>query len=87
MAAKVEVYSTSYCPYCRAAERLLDSKGVSYEAYDVTHDQTKRDWLVQATGRTTVPQIFIDGEPIGGFTDMQALDRQGKLAPMLGLAR
>ena len=86
MAAKVEVYSTSYCPYCRAAERLLDSKGVAYEAYDVTYDSDKRDWLVEVTGRTTVPQIFIDGEPIGGFTDMQALDRQGKFAPMLGLA-
>lgn len=85
MAAKVEVYSTSYCPYCRAAERMLDNKGVAYEAYDVTYDDDKRDWLVQTTGRTTVPQIFIDGKPIGGFTDMQALDRQGKLAPMLGL--
>lgn len=86
MAAKVEVYSTNYCPYCRAAERLLDNKGIAYQAYDVTHDSSKRDWLVQATGRTTVPQIFIDGKPIGGFTDMQALDRQGRLNTMLGIA-
>lgn len=86
MAAKVDVYSTSYCPYCRAAERLLDGKGVDYSAHDVTYDSDKREWLVQTTGRTTVPQIFIDGKPIGGFTDMQALDRAGKLNPMLGLA-
>lgn len=85
MSAKVEVYSTNYCPYCRAAEQLLNSKGVDYQAYDVTHDRNKRDWLVQTTGRTTVPQIFIDGESIGGFTDMQALDRQGKLNTMLGI--
>ena len=86
MAAKVEIYSTNYCPYCRAAERLLDNKGIDYQAYDVTHDSAKRDWLVKATGRTTVPQVFIDGKPIGGFADMQALDRQGRLNTMLGLA-
>lgn len=86
MSSQVEVYSTTYCPYCRAAERLLDSKGINYQLYDVTHDQDKRDWLVQATGRTTVPQIFIDGEAIGGFTDMQALDRQGKLDSLLGIS-
>ncbi|HEY9842725.1 MAG: glutaredoxin 3 [Candidatus Sericytochromatia bacterium] len=86
MSAKVEVYSTTYCPYCRAAERLLDNKGVAYDAYDVTYDHSKREWLVKVTGRRTVPQIFIDGQPIGGFTDMQALDRQGRLNNLLGLA-
>lgn len=83
MPAKVEVYSTTYCPYCRAAERLLDAKGVTYEAIDVTHDDTKRDWLVQASGQTTVPQIFINDQAVGGFTDLQALDRAGKLDEML----
>ena len=83
MPAKVEVYSTNYCPYCRAAERLLDAKGVQYEAIDVSHDPDKRDWLVQASGQRTVPQIFIDDQPVGGFTDLQALDRDGRLDTML----
>lgn len=86
MSAKVEVYSTTYCPFCRAAERMLDSKGVVYEAFDVTHDPEKRQWLYQTTGLTTVPQIFIDGQPIGGFTDMRALEQQGQLDQMLGIA-
>lgn len=83
MAAKVEVYSTTYCPYCRAAERLLSSKGVEFTLYDVTHDSDKRDWLVETTGQTSVPQIFINGQAMGGFTDIQALDRQGQLVPLL----
>lgn len=86
MSVKVDVYSTTYCPYCRAAERLLDSKGVQYNAIDVTHDQQTRDWLVEASGQYTVPQIFIGDQSIGGFSELQALDRQGKLNPMLGLA-
>lgn len=83
MPAKVEVYSTTYCPYCRAAERLLDAKGVTYEAIDVTHDDAKRNWLVEASGQTTVPQVFINDHAVGGFTDLQALDRAGKLDEML----
>lgn len=86
MTAKVDVYSTTYCPYCRAAERMLDEKGVAYNAFDVTHDTEKRNWLVQSSGQTTVPQIYINDQPIGGFTDMQALERQGKLDQMLELA-
>ena len=83
MPAKVEVYSTTYCSYCRAAERLLDAKGVTYEAIDVTYDDAKRNWLVEASGQTTVPQIFINDQAVGGFTDLQALDRAGKLNEML----
>lgn len=86
MSAKVDVYSTTYCPYCRAAERMLDGKGVAYTAYDVTSDEDKRQWLYETTGMSTVPQIFIDGRPIGGFTDLQALDRSGELSGLLGLA-
>lgn len=85
MAAQVDVYSTDYCPYCRAAERMLDAKGIKYTAYDVSDDHDKRNWLLETTGMYTVPQIFIDGQPIGGFTDMQALERQGKLNEMLGI--
>ncbi len=83
MSAKVEVYSTTYCPYCRAAERLLDAKGVKYQAIDVTHDSEKRDWLVKASGQRTVPQIFIDDQAVGGFSDLQALDSAGKLDALL----
>lgn len=83
--AKVEVYSTTYCPYCRAAESLLRGKGVEFDILDVTNDPEKRDWLVEASGQRTVPQIFIDDQPVGGFTDLQALDRAGKLNPMLGI--
>jgi glutaredoxin 3 len=83
MAAKVEVYSTTYCPYCRAAERLLSAKGAEFTLYDVTHDTDKRHWLVETTGQTTVPQVFINGQAVGGFTDIQALDRRGELMPLL----
>jgi glutaredoxin 3 len=83
MSAKIEVYSTTYCPYCRAAERLLDEKGADYQMIDVTHDHAKREWLVQASGQSTVPQVFINDQPVGGFTDLQALDRAGKLDEML----
>lgn len=83
MPAKVDVYSTTYCPYCRAAERLLTAKGVNFNLYDVTHDPEKRQWLVKVTGRTTVPQIFINDQPVGGFTDIQALDQRGELDILL----
>ena len=85
MSAKVEVYSTTYCPYCRAAEGLLNAKGVSYALIDVTQDPEKRAWLVQATGQSTVPQTFINDLSVGGFTDLQALDRAGKLDELLNL--
>jgi len=80
----VEIYSTSTCGSCIRAKRLFDSKGVEYEEIDVSYD---RDAMIErAGGRRTVPQIFIDDEGIGGFDDLVALDRAGKLAPMLGLA-
>lgn len=85
MAAHVKMYTRRWCGYCSAAERLLDAKGVPYENIDVTGDQETRRWLVEATGgRTTVPQIFIDGKSIGGFDDMKALDRAGELDKLLG---
>jgi glutaredoxin 3 len=62
---------------------MLRAKGVEFEQIDVDGDAKMRRWLVEATGRTTVPQIFIDGEPIGGYTDMRALDERGVLDDML----
>ena len=84
MAAKIVMYTRKWCGYCTAAERLLDAKGVEYENIDVTGNHEKRKWLVEVTGgRTTVPQIFIDGKSIGGYDDMAALDRRGELDRMI----
>ncbi|MGA7121712.1 MAG: glutaredoxin 3 [Polyangiaceae bacterium] len=80
----VKIYTTRVCSYCVAAKRLLAARGVPYEEIDVTSDDAKRDWLVQATGRRTVPQIFIGGEAIGGYDDLALLDRSGRLKTMLG---
>jgi glutaredoxin 3 len=79
----VTMYTTPVCPYCVAAKRLLSARGIPYEEVDVSGDDAKRAWLVQTTGRRTVPQIFIKGQAIGGYDDLAALDGAGKLAPML----
>jgi Glutaredoxin, GrxC family len=85
--AEVVIYTTPFCPYCSRAKRLLDSKGVTYEEIDLYMQPGRREEMVQrAEGRMTVPQIFIDGTPVGGSDDIHALDRAGKLDPMLGLA-
>jgi len=84
MSVPVEIYTTTYCAYCVMAKRLLDKRGVAYVEKDVTDDPAKRAWLVQATGRRTVPQIFIGGVSVGGSDDLHALDRSGELARMLG---
>ena len=83
MPAHVKIYTRQWCGYCAAAEHLLTDKGVAFENIDCTGDQEKRRWLVEVTGRTTVPQIFIDGRPIGGYDDMRALDRRGELDALL----
>ena len=75
----VRVYSTLICPYCIRAKLLLKEKGIPFEEIDVTGDHEARQWLVGATGRRTVPQIFIGDEPIGGFDDLRALERSGEL--------
>lgn len=84
MVAKVEIYSSPFCGYCARAKRLLASKGVEYIDYDVLADSSLRDEMVErAGGRTTVPQIFIDGKHVGGSDDIHALDREGRLDPLL----
>ena len=67
------------------AKALFARKGVQYQEIDVSNDDQKRHWLVQTTGQRTVPQIFIDDKPVGGFDDIAALDRKGELDPMLAL--
>jgi len=82
--ARVELYVKSTCGFCFRAKRLLDEKGVDYEEYELTWGSPKREEMIQrAHGRTTVPQIFINGEHIGGCDDLYALDRQGKLEQIL----
>ena len=83
---RVRIYTTTYCGYCWRAKLLLKRRGIPYEDIDVTGDPEKRAWLVGATGRRTVPQIFIDGASIGGCDELHALDRSGELGRILGRA-
>ncbi len=84
--AKVELYTTMFCPYCARARSLLAKKGVDYTDIDVMADTAKRDeMMARSGGRQTVPQIFIDGQHIGGSDELAALDREGKLDALLGL--
>lgn len=83
---RIEIYTKWGCPYCVAAKSLLDGKGVSYEEYDVTTGGPKRAEMVERVpGAVTVPQVLVDNKPYGGYDDISALDRQGKLDALLGL--
>lgn len=82
--ASVEIYTKATCPYCIRAKRLLDMKKVDYREIGVDFDGEARAEMIQrANGRTTVPQIFIDGEHIGGCDDLFSLEMDGKLADLL----
>lgn len=82
----VTLYTTTYCPYCRQAERFLADRRVPFQNIDVTGDDEARAKLVELSGgRRTVPQIFIGGQPIGGYSDLMELHQAGKLAPLLGV--
>ena len=82
--ARVEIYTKFLCPYCSRAKRLLTDKGAAFEEYEITMDTAKRSEMIQrANGRTTVPQIFIDGRHVGGSDDLAELERTGRLDPLL----
>lgn len=82
--AKVEIYTTPTCPYCHRAKALLKDKGVSFAETDVSRDPALREAMTaRAGGRRSVPQIFIDGQHIGGSDDLHALDARGGLDMML----
>ncbi|WP_315764315.1 glutaredoxin 3 [Sphingomonas sp. Y38-1Y] len=82
--AQIEIYTKAWCPYCTRAKRLLGDKGVSYEEFDITMGGPKRAEMIdRAGGRTTVPQIFIDGHHVGGSDDLAALEREGRLDALL----
>ena len=87
MAADVKIYTREACGYCTAALRLLTQKGVAFQHIDATGDPQTRRWLVEATGQTTVPQIFIDGRAVGGYTDLRELDQRDKLDQLLAGAQ
>lgn len=82
-APKITVYTKDNCPYCVRAKRLLDKKGVAYEEVNVEGNDDLRRWLVEKTGQMTVPQVFAGDRSLGGFTDVEALDREGQLDPIL----
>jgi glutaredoxin 3 len=82
MAAHVKVFTTSWCGYCHAAMRLLTQKGVQFEQVDAEDVKTRR-WLREVTGRSAVPQIFVDGRSVGGYTDIRDLDARGELDRLL----
>jgi glutaredoxin 3 len=85
-APKVEIYTKWGCPYCVAAKALLDGKGIAYIEHDITMGGPGRDEMrARVPGATTVPQVLVDDVAYGGYDDIAALDRQGKLDPVLGL--
>ena len=82
--AQIDIYTKPYCPYCERAKALLTRKGVPFEELDAPHgSQARRDAVERSGGRGTVPQIFIDGQAIGGSDELAALERAGKLDPLL----
>jgi glutaredoxin 3 len=84
--ARIEIYTTRYCGYCQSAKALLTRKGLAFSEIDVTGDQEGRSTMVKrANGRMTVPQIFIGSTHVGGFDDLYALERAGRLNPLLVL--
>ena len=83
--ATVEIYTTMFCPYCVRARGLLRKKGVAFTEIDILEEPARREEMMRrADGRRTVPQIFIDGEGIGGCDELLALERAGALDAMLG---
>ena len=81
--AKIEIYTTPWCGYCARAKGLLEQKGAAFDEMDVMEDAAKRAEMRQRSNRTTVPQIFINGQHIGGSDELATLEQQGKLDALL----
>ncbi len=81
--AKIEMYATQWCGYCARARALFEKKGAAFEEMDVMEDEGKRAEMRTRSNRTTVPQIFINGQHIGGSDELAALEQQGKLDALL----
>jgi glutaredoxin 3 len=84
--SKIEIYTQPWCSYCSRAINLLQSKGVEFQEIDAPHGTPQREEAIARSGLTSVPQIFIDGRHVGGSDDLVALDRAGKLDPLLAAA-
>ncbi len=85
--SNITIYTTFLCPYCARAKALLDKKGAAYSEIDVSYDQARREEMTRlAGGRTSVPQIWIGATHVGGCDDLYALERAGKLDPLLAAA-
>ena len=82
--ATVVMYTTQQCPYCLRAKALLKHKQIPFQEIDVTADAALREKMVEESGQRTVPQIFIDGKPIGGFDELRAMEAEGALDRLLG---
>jgi glutaredoxin 3 len=83
--ARVLIYTTSWCGYCVRAKALLDSRGIDYDEVSLDDDPQFRQKLLDLTGGWTVPQILVDGRPIGGYTELWRLDKTGRLAEELAV--
>ncbi|WP_145563629.1 glutaredoxin 3 [Yersinia aldovae] len=81
--AKIEIYTKATCPFCHRAKALLNAKGAAFQEIAIDNAPAKREEMITRSGRTTVPQIFIDGQHIGGCDDLHALDARGGLDPLL----
>ncbi len=81
--AKVVMYTKASCPYCVMAKQLLSSKQAAFEEIRIDLDDSKREEMMRLSNRRTVPQIFINDQPIGGFDDLAALEKSGKLDELL----
>jgi len=82
--AKVTVYTTIPCPYCTRAKALMDARGIEFEEVNLGRDPDGRAELATRTGLMTFPQIVIDGETLGGWTELESADRDGTLATLVG---
>jgi glutaredoxin 3 len=80
---KIEIYTKSYCPYCHRAKELLKIKGVNFTEYDVSQDPEREAEMLQRSGRSTVPEIFINNQLIGGCDELFSLDEKGGLDPLI----
>jgi glutaredoxin 3 len=79
----VYIYTIHGCPYCAKAKKLLLSRHVPFQEVDVTEDHETRKWLRQVTGKSTVPQTFVNGQPVGGYADLDAIDKAGRLGRVM----
>jgi glutaredoxin 3 len=86
VAAQVAIYTTPICGYCMVAKRLLKKKGVDFDEIEVGDRGDLRNWLMDETGQQTVPQLFINGESIGGYSDLADLEKAGELDTLLACA-